>query len=124
MSSPPPAAAVASSSKALDFVKDPKNSGILLSIAAVLIIGISMSVQFSIIDHGSSGQITIDNSISGTGWAVGLGAILGLVGALLYYFFNTVTRPYLWVFALAFLSFFLANFAIMMSLYQVQLTKV
>lgn len=103
---------------------DPQNWGVILSIAGVLVAGVSLSVQFSNIDNGSSGQLTVDSNMKTTMWPVLLAFLLLFVGGMLYLFFNTTQKPYLWIFSTSFLSLFLANFAVLMSLYQVQITKV
>ena len=97
---------------------------IALPIAGIATVAISMATQFAVIDHGSSGQVTIDSNMTGIGWGIGLGIIITFVGLVLYRFMNMSDRAYVWLFGFAWVGFLLANIAIMFSLYQVQLTKI
>lgn len=96
---------------------------IAIPIAGIATVAVSMATQFAVIDHGSSGQLTIDSNMAGIGWGIGTGLIITFVGLVLYKFIYSSERTFLWLFAFAWLGFLLANFAIMLSLYQVQLTK-
>lgn len=106
------------------FLKNPQTWGIILSVSGLLTAGISLFVQFSNIDHGTSGQLTVDSNMKTTIWPVLLSFLLLFVGGMLYLYFDTTNKPYLYIFGMSFISLFLANFAILMSLYQVQITKV
>jgi hypothetical protein len=82
-----------------------------------------MIAQFFVIDHGSSGQLNIDTTLSTGLWATGVGIALGIVGIALGIYLNTTAqRPYIWLFSLAFLSFIVSNFAVFLSLHQVQVS--
>ena len=97
---------------------------IALPIAGIATVAISLATQYAVIDHGTSGQVTIESNMSGIGWGIGTGLIITLVGLVLYRTINMSERAFLWLFAFAWFSFLLANIAIMFSLYQVQLTKI
>jgi uncharacterized membrane protein len=89
-----------------------------LSIVAGLLIA-----QFFVIDHGSSGQLTIDSTLNSGLWATILAIILGIVGVALGIYLNTTAqRPYIWIFSIAFISFIISNFAVFLSLHQVQVS--
>jgi hypothetical protein len=107
-----------------DIVPKGDTWGIILAGAGIVTVLISLLVQFSVIDNGSSNQLTIDNETSKNIWGVLTGVILFVVGYVLWITFSTYKNKYLAMFVLAFSSYILANFAIMLSLYQVQLTKV
>lgn len=107
-----------------DIVPKGDTWGILLASAGVLTVLISLLVQFSVIDNGTSNQLTIDTETSKNIWGVLTGIILFVVGYVLWITFSTYKNKYLAIFLLAFSSYILANFAVMLSLYQVQLTKV
>ncbi len=96
---------------------------IALPIAGIATVAISMATAFGTIDHGSSGQLTIQSNMGGIGWGLGTGLVITLVGLVLYRVVHMAERAYLWLFAFAWFSFLVANFAVMLSLYQVQLTK-
>jgi glucan phosphoethanolaminetransferase (alkaline phosphatase superfamily) len=98
--------------------------GIVLSGAGIVVAGASLLAQFFNIDNGTSGQLTVDTNMKTTMWPVVLSFVFLLVGGMLYIFFDTTQKPYLWVFGMSFLSLFLANLAVLMSTYQVQITKV
>ena len=98
--------------------------GIILASLGIITVVISLLVQFSVIDNGSSNQLTIDNEVSKNIYGVMTGIILFAVGYVLWIIFSSFKHKYLATFILAFSSYFIANFAVMLSLYQVQLTKV
>jgi hypothetical protein len=100
------------------------NWGIVISCAGILILLISLSIQYSIINHGSSGQIVIDTSLTQSAWIIGSGTLLLLIGVALYLAFNTSDQKYNLIFILAFSSYFISNMAVLFSLYQVNLSTV
>ncbi len=97
---------------------------IALPIAGIATVAISLATQYAVIDHGTSGQVTIESNMSSIGWGIGTGLLITFVGLVLYRFMNMSDRAFLWLFAFSWLGFVLANIAIMFSLYQVQLTKI
>lgn len=97
---------------------------IALPIAGIATVAISLATQYAVIDHGTSGQVTIQSNMSGIGWGIGTGLLITLVGLVAYRFMNMSERAFLWLFAFSWVSFLFANIAIMFSLYQVQLTKI
>jgi hypothetical protein len=96
---------------------------IYVPIAGIVAVAVSMAFQFGVIDQGSSGQLTIDSNLAGIGWAIGTGLIITFVGLLLYRTIYSSERAFLWLFGFAWLGYLLGNIAIMLSLYQVQLTQ-
>jgi len=100
------------------------NWGLVLSCTGILLLVISLSIQYSIINNGSSGQIVIDTSLTQSGWIIGSGTLLLLIGVALYLAFNTSDQKYNLIFILAFSSYFIANMALLFSLYQVNLSTV
>jgi hypothetical protein len=112
------------SSSMLDVLKKPQTWGILLSVSGLFIASISLFVQYQNMDHGTSGQLTIDSNMNTTIWPIALSFVLLFIGGMLYIFFDSTQKPFLWLFAFGFLSLVLSNFALLMSLYQVQITKV
>jgi len=97
---------------------------IALPMAGIATVAMSLATQYAVIDHGTSGQVTIDSNMAGIGWGIGTGLIITLVGLVLYRIINMSERSFLWLFAFAWIGFLFANIAIMFSLYQVQLTKI
>ena len=98
--------------------------GLIFSSVGLLTVIISLIVQFYIIDHGSSNQLTIDAEVQKSVWGVLTGIILFILGFVLWLWFSTWRNKYLPVFLLSFSSYIVANLAVMLSLYQVQLSKV
>jgi len=98
--------------------------GIVFACVGIITVVISLIVQFSVIDNGSSNQLTIDTEVSKNIWGVFTGIILFVVGYALWVTFSSFKHKYLATFLLAFSSYIIANFAVMLSLYQVQVTKV
>lgn len=99
------------------------NLAIYLPITGIVTAAVAMAFQFAVIDHGSSGQLTIESNMNGIGWGIGLGLVITLVGLLLYRTIYSSERAFLWLFGFAWFGFLLGNIAIMLSLYQVQLTQ-
>ena len=98
--------------------------GIIIASIGIITVIISLLVQFSVIDHGSSNQLTIDNETSKNIWGILTGIILFIVGYLVWLSFSTYKHKYMALFLLSFSSYIIANVSVMLSLYQVQLTKV
>jgi len=98
--------------------------GIIFSVVGVLIIIVSLYLQFSVLDHGSSNQLTIDAEVQKSIWGVLTGILFFVFGIILWLWFSTLKNKYMPVFLLSLLSYIGANTAIMLSLYQVQVNKV
>ena len=98
--------------------------GIIFSVVGVLIIIVSLYLQFSVLDHGSSNQLTIDAEVQKSIWGVLTGILFFVFGIILWLWFSTMKNKYMPVFLLSLLSYIGANTAIMLSLYQVQVNKV
>jgi hypothetical protein len=98
--------------------------GVIFSVVGVLIIIVSLYLQFSVLDHGSSNQLTIDAEVQKSIWGVLTGILFFVFGIILWLWFSTMKNKYMPVFLLSLLSYIGANTAIMLSLYQVQVNKV
>ena len=100
------------------------NWGIFIAIAGIVTVIGSLAVQFTVVNHGSSGQITIDTSLNTSLWAVLTGVSLFALGFTLWILFKTTQYQYLAVFLLAFSSLCIAEVALLSSLYQVTVTPI
>jgi len=98
--------------------------GLIFTAVGLGTVLISLIVQFYIIDHGSSNQLTIDAEVQKSVWGILTGIILFVLGFVLWLWFSTWRNKYLPVFLLSFASYVVANIAVMLSLYQVQVTPV
>jgi hypothetical protein len=98
--------------------------GLIFTAVGMLTVIISLVLQFFIIDHGSSNQLTIDAEVKKSVWGVLTGIILFVLGFVLWLWFSTWRNKYLPVFLLSFGSYVVANIAVMLSLYQVTVTPV
>jgi hypothetical protein len=94
---------------------------IVIPVLGITTVAASMAANFFVIDHGSSGQITIESNMTGIGWGIGIGLVITFLGLVIYRFLFMSERSFVWLFAFAWVSFLIANLAIMLSLYQVQL---
>jgi hypothetical protein len=112
---------VGSSSSTNPFAKS--SFSVLLSVAGIFTVATALGLQFYNVDHGSSGQLTIDSRMKGVGWVIALGLIITFVGLVLYRTIQSSERAFLWLFAFAWVGYLIANFAVLLSLYQVQLTQ-
>jgi multisubunit Na+/H+ antiporter MnhG subunit len=98
--------------------------GIILSILGIILVSVALGLQFSVLDHGSSNQLTIDAEVKKSIWGVLTGVILFVLGFVLWIWFSTFKNKYLVLFLFSLFSYMVANTALMFSLYQVQLTKI
>jgi hypothetical protein len=105
-------------------LRSPATWGVILTASGLLVAGGSLFTQYLNMNHGTSGQLTVDSNMKTTIWPILLSFLLLIIGGLLYLFFESTQRPFLWLFSFTFLSIILSNFALLMSLYQVQITKV
>lgn len=84
-----------------------------------------MIVQLWAIDHGTSGQLSIDSGIHKSLWPGLIGASLFAVGYMFWIIFNENERyKYPALFILAFSSYVMGNFAIYASTKQVTVANV
>ena len=98
--------------------------GFIIFLLGILTIVIGLTTQFFIIDHGSSGQLTIQNELNKTLWCILIAVILGIVGYVLWIIYAKDHNRYLQTFLMAFTSLVIANVALLTSLYQVQVSPV
>ena len=99
------------------------NLGIMVSAVGVIILVISVGLQYSVVGHGSSGQLVISSSLKNSFWLVLTGGVLLALGVLMWLTFATFSEgKYLALFILAFSSYFIANMALLCSLYQVNIS--
>ena len=97
--------------------------GIIFSVLGAATIIISVILQYFVVDHGSSNQLTIDAEVQKSIWAVLTGVVLLIIGFVLWLLFSSYSNKYFAVFLLAFSSFVIGNIAVILSLYQVTVTK-
>lgn len=114
-----------SSSNSVTPVTVPKGEtwGLVLSGLGVSTVIAALVIQYFVIDHGSSNQITIDTEVKKSVYSVLTGVVMFIVGFVLWIYFSTAKNRYLYVFLLSFVSYILANIAVMLSLYQVTVIK-
>jgi hypothetical protein len=98
--------------------------GVGIASIGVITVIISLMFQFRTIDHGTSNQLTIDDRINTNVTSVLTGVSLFAVGYALWLLFTRVANKYLATFLIAFASLFISNIAVVLSLYQVTVTKV
>jgi hypothetical protein len=100
------------------------NIGFFVFIIGIITIIIGTTTQFFVIDHGSSGQLTIQNELNKTLWCILIAVVLGIVGYVLWIIYAKDHNRYLQTFLMAFFSLVIANVALLISLYQVQVSPV
>jgi hypothetical protein len=84
---------------------------------------IGFGIQFFVTSHGSSGQVEIEERLKVTTWILLTAVLLGIIGVIYYIYSLSSSKPFLLVFILAFSSFFFSNFALLLSLRQVNIVK-
>jgi uncharacterized membrane protein len=98
--------------------------GFIAFIAGIIILVSGLTAQFFIIDHGTSGQLTIQNQLNKALWCILLAVVLGIVGYVLWIMYAKDHNRYLQTFLMAFFSLIIGNAALLTSLYQVQVSPV
>jgi hypothetical protein len=98
--------------------------GLVFAGLGIVTVICSVMLQFFVIGHGSSNQITIDTEVQKNLYGVLTGVVLFIIGFVLWLWFSTLRNKYLAVFLLSFSSYIIANIAVVLSLYQVTVTKV
>jgi hypothetical protein len=97
--------------------------GIILSVAGVIAIIAQSVTQLLTIDHGTSGQLTIDSAMNETIAIVMTSTIIIILGGFLFIYFKYASeRPFLILFFVCLLSYLLSNIAIVLSLYQIHIS--
>lgn len=99
------------------------NFGFFGFIIGIITIVVGLTTQFFVIDHGSSGQLTIQNEMNKTLWCILVAVILGIVGYVTWVMFAKDHNRYLQTFLMAFTSLVIGNVALLLSLYQVQVSS-
>jgi hypothetical protein len=116
-----------SSTGALPIKSESSNSSnvfpIIITLSGVFAVITGMIVQFFVINNGSSGDNIIMGNMRSIGPIIGTSISCLFIGLLLWKSFNQSSKSFLWLFILTMISYFLANMAIMFSLYQVELKK-
>ena len=95
-----------------------------MSVIGIIVVIVSLILQFSVIDHGTSNQLTVDDRVRTNIISVLTGVSVFAVGFALWLLFTRIANKYLAVFLLAFASLFISQIAVVFSLYQVTVTKV
>jgi hypothetical protein len=98
---------------------------VILATAGIITVIVSLSMQMFSINHGTSGQLTIDSAKNANLWVLITGVLLLVVGWILYIFLGNLQphTKYLAMYMLAFSSFFMSNLAMMFSTIQVNITN-
>ena len=104
------------------YYKGISTTGIVLSVTGILALLASVIVQLTSINHGSSGQLTIDSAMTNTIALILTPTLILILGAALYYYIYSSERPFLVLFVACLFSYILSNIAIILSLYQVRVT--
>ncbi len=92
-----------------------------IGVASLLALFIGFVMQFYLIGHGRSVQQKVDDATKNTTITIlGVG-FLSVFGIILYYLFNTIEKPFFWLFMLVMVQMFLLHIAISTSLYQVEI---
>lgn len=98
---------------------------VILATAGIITVIVSLCMQMFSINHGTSGQLTIDSAKNANLWVLITGVLLLVVGWILYISFGNLLphTKYLAMYMLAFSSFFISNLAMMFSTIQVNITN-
>jgi vacuolar-type H+-ATPase subunit I/STV1 len=99
------------------------NIGFISFIAGIITLIIGLSTQFSVINNGTSGQLTIETQMNTTLIPILIAFILGIVGYVCWIINAKDHNRYLQTFLMAFVSLIIGNVALVLSLYQVQVSS-
>ena len=98
--------------------------GIGIGAVGIITVILCLMFQFRTVDHGTSNQLTIDKRINTSIVSVLTGISLFAIGYALWLTFTRFANKYLATFLVAFASLVVANVAVVLSLYQVTVSKV
>ena len=96
--------------------------GLIVAILGLICVVASTVLNFFIMNHGSSGQLVIDEYMKRVLWPILTGIILMVFGFVIWIQFSVSEHKYIGTFALAFSSYVVSMFAVLFSLYQVNVT--
>ena len=96
-------------------------SSMALSVLGVVGVIIGLGLQFAVINNGPSGDNIISGNMRNYGWAIITGFLLLFIGVLMWKIINPNSKGFIILFALTWISLLMSNFALMFSLYQVEL---
>jgi len=99
--------------------------GVIFWMFGIITIVISLVLQFLSIDNGSSGQLAIASGLQQSLWPILTACSLMAIGYTLWLTYSTMSEQgkFTALFIFAFISFIISNFAMLFSLYQVQVTS-
>ncbi len=101
------------------------NTGNLASMGfsaiGVIAVIIGLGLQFAVINNGPSGDNIIAGNMRNYGWTIATGFLMLLIGVLMWKVINPNSKGFIILFALTWISLLMSNFALMFSLYQVEL---
>ena len=95
----------------------------IITVAGVLATTIGLGLQFSVLNNGPSGDSMIITNMREYGAAIATGISCVFIGLLMWKILNQSSKSFLLLFIMTWISYLLANIAIMFSLYQVELKK-
>lgn len=96
--------------------------GLIIAVIGIVCVTGSTIVNFFLMNHGSSGQIVIDENLKRVLWPALTGVIIMVIGFVLWVSLSVYEHKFSVTFLLAFSSYFISMFALLFSLYQVNLT--
>jgi hypothetical protein len=110
----------------------PKNStpgsgtnliSLIFTVGGILTVIISLVLQFALVNNGPSGHNVIMTNMRSYGASIATGIVCIGIGLVMWLVLYQTSKAYIWLFIITWISFLLANMAVMFSLYQVELKK-
>ncbi len=96
---------------------------LLLGLASLTALFVGFGMQYFLIGHGKSAKERIDPVMKNSVSTITSVAVLSIVGIGLYYYMQTIERPFFWLFVLVMVQLMFLHVALSASLYQVEIVN-
>lgn len=96
---------------------------LLLGLASLTALFIGFGMQYFLVGHGKSAKERIDPIMKNSVSTISAVAVLSIVGISLYYYMQTIERPFFWLFVLVMIQLMFLHVALSASLYQVEIVN-
>lgn len=113
----PTSVPVSTSTNSLDIIS------LFFTVGGIITVIIGIGMQLAVINNGPSGDNIIMSNMRTYGATLATGFVCIVIGLVLWRVLTQSSKAFIWLFIITMISYILSNFAIMLSLQQVNLVK-
>ena len=113
----PASVPVSTSTNSLDIIS------LFFTVGGIIIVIVGIGMQLAVINNGPSGDNMIMSNMRTYGATLATGFVCIVIGLVLWRVLTQSSKAFMWLFIITMISYILSNFAIMLSLQQVNLVK-